>query len=67
MATLPVPPVRSVAVGSRRMLHALRWWGPAALALAAGFADLWRGGVVVAPALLVLAYVGLVPLAVLRR
>ena len=67
MATLPVPPVRSAAVGARRMLHALRWWGPAALALAAGFADLWRGGVVVAPALLALAYVVLVPLAVLRR
>ena len=48
-------------------LRAMRWWGPAALALAAGYADLWRGGVVLAPALLVLAYVVLIPVAVLRR
>ena len=42
-------------------------WSAVALALAAGYADLWRGGIVVAPALLTLAYVVLVPIAVLKR
>jgi hypothetical protein len=51
----------------RPALRALRWWAPAALALAAGYADLWRGGVTLAPALLALAYLVLVPAAVLRR
>ena len=45
----------------------LRWWAPAVLALVLGYADLARGGVVLAPALLVLAYVVLIPTAVLRR
>jgi hypothetical protein len=35
----------------------------AALCLLAGYIDLWRGGNVVAPVLLVLGYVVLVPLA----
>ncbi len=48
-------------------LRVLRWWAPAVLALLVGYADLWRGGVTLAPALLVLAYVVLVPVAVLRR
>ena len=43
------------------------WWALATLVLLAGYADLWRGGVVVAPALLTLAYVVLVPIAVLKR
>ena len=42
-------------------------WSAVAVALAAGYADLWRGGIVVAPALLTLAYVVLVPVAVMRR
>ena len=55
--------------GSPRLVspRALRWWAPAALALAAGYADLWRGGTTLAAALLVLAYLVLVPVAVLRR
>ena len=48
-------------------LHALRWWLPAALALGVGFADLARGGVVIAPVLLTVAYLVLVPAALLRR
>ena len=57
------------AAGPRvaRALRAAHWWAPAALALAVGYADLWRGGETLAPALLALGYVVLVPLAVLRR
>ncbi|HUF27127.1 MAG TPA: hypothetical protein VMM18_09130 [Gemmatimonadaceae bacterium] len=47
---------------SRRLL----WWGLAAVALIGGFIDLWRGGITVAPILLVLAYCVLIPLAILR-
>ena len=42
------------------------WWGLAAFALVAGYADLARGGVTVAPVLLVLGYCVLVPVAILR-
>jgi len=42
-------------------------WTAAALTLAAGYADLLRGGVVLAPLLLALGYVVLVPVAVLKR
>ena len=49
------------------LAHRLRWWAPAALALLVGYADLARGGVVLAPALLALAYTVLIPVAVLRR
>ena len=43
------------------------WWGFAALALVAGYADLWRGGETLAPVLLVLAYCVLIPVAILKR
>ena len=52
-------------IGAR--LRAARWWIPAALALLLGFADLARGGVVLAPILLATAYLVLVPAALLRR
>ena len=42
------------------------WWALALLAIAAGYADLARGGVTLAPILLVLGYCVLVPLAILR-
>lgn len=48
-------------------LRALRWWAAVALALAVGFADLARGGVVLAPIALAVAYLVLVPTALLRR
>ena len=48
---------------SRRVLG---WWGAAVLALLLGYADLARGGVTLAPVLLVLGYVVLVPAALLR-
>jgi hypothetical protein len=48
-----------------------RWrpagWPLATLALAAGYADLARGGTTVAPILLVLGYCVLVPAAMMRR
>jgi len=40
-------------------------WGAVTLVLALGYADLARGGVTVAPILLVLGYCVLVPLAIL--
>jgi hypothetical protein len=42
------------------------WWGAAALALLAGYADLARGGETIAPLLLVVGYCVLVPLAILK-
>jgi hypothetical protein len=44
----------------------LLWWGLAILALAAGYVDLARGGMTIAPVLLVIGYCVLVPLAILR-
>jgi len=44
----------------------LLWWGLALLAIAAGYADLARGGETIAPVLLVVGYCVLVPLAILR-
>ncbi|MEK0430264.1 MAG: hypothetical protein RL139_68, partial [Gemmatimonadota bacterium] len=41
-------------------------WGLAAAALLVGYADLWRGGVTVAPILLVLGYCVLIPIAILK-
>ena len=41
-------------------------WAAVALALGLGYADLWRGGITLGPAFLILAYCVLVPLAILR-
>lgn len=46
--------------------RALLWWGAALLTLLAGYIDLWRGGETIAPLLLVLGYVVLVPAAILK-
>ena len=40
-------------------------WGAAAVVLAAGYADLARGGETLAPILLVIGYVILVPVAII--
>jgi hypothetical protein len=42
------------------------WWGIALLTIAAGYADLARGGETIAPILLVVGYCVLVPLAILK-
>jgi hypothetical protein len=47
--------------------RSLLYWGLAAAALIGGFADLARGGITLAPILLVLAYCVLIPLAILKR
>lgn len=44
----------------------LLWWGIALLVIAAGYADLARGGETIAPILLVAGYCVLVPVAILR-
>ena len=43
------------------------WWGLAILALVLGYIDLIRGGITLAPILLVLGYCVLIPVAILRR
>lgn len=42
------------------------WWGLAAATIVLGFADLWRGGETIAPILLVVGYLILVPIAILK-
>ena len=42
------------------------FWGLAAAAIVAGFADLARGGETIAPILLVIGYCVLVPIAILK-
>ena len=42
------------------------WWGIALLTILLGYADLARGGMTIAPVLLVVGYCVLVPLAILR-
>ena len=42
------------------------WWGLAAAAIILGFVDLWRGGETIAPILLVVGYLVLVPIAILK-
>ncbi|MBL0892602.1 MAG: hypothetical protein IBJ19_18600 [Gemmatimonadaceae bacterium] len=44
----------------------LLFWGLAAASLLLGYADLARGGETGAPILLVVGYVGLIPLALLK-
>ncbi|MEP6763687.1 MAG: hypothetical protein ABJB66_05205 [Gemmatimonadaceae bacterium] len=43
------------------------WWGAALGTLLVGYIDLWRGGETVAPLLLVIGYLVLVPVAILKR
>ena len=46
--------------------RALLFWGAALLVLFAGYFDLARGGETIAPILLVIGYIVLVPLAILK-
>ena len=50
----------------KKRSRALMFWGAALLTLLLGYVDLARGGETIAPILLVLAYVVLVPLAILK-
>lgn len=56
----------SMGGGAVRTSRPALWWGLAAAALVVGYADLWRGGVTVAPILLVLGYCVLIPVAILK-
>jgi hypothetical protein len=51
---------------TRSRRRAALWWGAALLALGIGYADLARGGITLAPVMLVLGYCVLVPLAILK-
>lgn len=42
------------------------WWGLSAASLILGYVDLWRGGITVAPILLVIGYCILIPIAILK-
>jgi hypothetical protein len=44
----------------------MAWWAFALLTILLGYADLARGGMTIAPILLVVGYCVLVPLAILR-
>jgi len=46
--------------------RSLFWWALAAVTLLVGYADLARGGVTLAPVLLVLGYCVLIPVAILK-
>ena len=58
-------PPRMTATTKNRS-RALLWWGAASLSLLAGYIDLWRGGETLAPILLVIGYVVLVPAAIMK-
>jgi hypothetical protein len=51
---------------TRSRRRAAIWWGAALLALGIGYADLARGGITLAPVMLVLGYCVLVPVAILK-
>jgi hypothetical protein len=51
---------------ARRFDRPLVWWGAAAVTLLLGFLDLARGGETIAPILLVIGYLVLVPIAIMR-
>jgi hypothetical protein len=51
---------------TRPRRNAVLWWGAALVALGIGYADLARGGITLAPVMLVLGYCVLVPIAILK-
>lgn len=51
----------------RSRTRAAIFWVVAALALLIGYADLIRGGITLAPIMLVLGYCVLIPLAILKK
>jgi hypothetical protein len=59
-------PPKSESVPRSRARAAI-YWVIAALALLIGYADLIRGGITLAPVMLVLGYCVLVPLAILKK
>lgn len=51
---------------AKTRMRPLVWWGIALLTIVLGYVDLARGGMTIAPILLVVGYCVLVPLAILR-
>lgn len=51
---------------TRRFDRPLVWWSGATVTLVLGFLDLARGGETIAPILLVIGYLVLVPVAIMR-
>ena len=64
MARNESSPAQPGVLSGRRA--ALLWWGLAAASLLGGYADLVRGGETIAPILLVVGYLVLVPIAILK-
>jgi hypothetical protein len=63
--TQPAMPERNLS-SARRFDRPLVWWSAAAGTLLLGFLDLARGGETIAPILLVIGYLVLVPIAIMR-
>ena len=60
-------PERAETAGASRIPGSRAvWWGIAAATILLGFADLWRGGETIAPILLVVGYLVLIPIAILK-
>jgi hypothetical protein len=53
-------------INTQTRVRPYTWWALAFVVLAAGYADLWRGGETLAPILLIVGYCVLVPLAIFR-
>jgi hypothetical protein len=63
----PDTPSRDTTARPRSLLdRSAFWWAVTAAVLLLGYADLARGGVTLAPILLIIGYCVLVPLAILR-
>ena len=63
---LPRPNLPRMTTNDTSRSRTLLYWGLAAASLLFGYVDLARGGETIAPVLLVLGYVVLVPLAILK-
>jgi hypothetical protein len=57
---------QSSAAGASLASRPVLWWSLSVAALVIGYADLWRGGMTVAPILLVLGYCVLIPIAIMK-
>ena len=62
----PRPNLPRMTTNDTSRSRTLLYWGLAAASLLFGYVDLARGGETIAPVLLVLGYVVLVPLAILK-
>ena len=61
-----IVPASMAEAEAKQRFGPLMWWGIALLTIVLGYVDLARGGMTIAPILLVVGYCVLVPLAILR-